>query len=112
MELAEPLLLRLFQFSFIMSFCLCLFGGGSKSQPFSFNMLKIVIFSIITLGLNYFLFHISNPLLDGIVRLIIAIVVFGSAVYFLKISAEMNDLIKASLKKGVSGMFNIFNKKG
>ncbi|MEI8205186.1 MAG: polysaccharide biosynthesis C-terminal domain-containing protein, partial [Bacteroidota bacterium] len=83
-----------------------------KSQPFSLNMLKIVAVFLLTLGLNYFLFHISNPILDGIVRVIIALLVYGSAAYFLKISPEMNALLKASLKKGAFAKLNIFNKKG
>ncbi len=82
-----------------------------KSQPFSFNMFKIVAIFVLTLGVNYFLFNIANPFIDGIVRVIVAIIIYGVAIYFLKISPEFNKLLKASLKKDAISKLYIFKKK-
>jgi O-antigen/teichoic acid export membrane protein len=82
-----------------------------KSQPFSFNMIKIVVIFLLTLGINYFLFNITNPFIDGIFRVCLAIVIFGGLIYFLKISPEFNELLKASLKKGAIDKLHIWGKK-
>ncbi len=82
-----------------------------KSQPFSFNMLKIVAVFLLTLTANYFFFHINNPFLDGIVRVSVSIILFGGTIFIFKVSPEMNDLIKSSLKKGAFAKLNIFNKR-
>ena len=82
-----------------------------KSQPFSFNMLKIITIFIFTLGINYFLFTIANPFIDAIIRGTLAIAIYGSAIFFLKVSPEFNELLKSSLKKGAIKKLYIFKKK-
>ncbi|MFZ4740854.1 MAG: lipopolysaccharide biosynthesis protein [Bacteroidales bacterium] len=82
-----------------------------KSQPFSINMLKIIAIFIFTLGINYFLVTIANPYLDAIIRGTLAIAIYGSAIFFLKISPEFNELLKSALKKGAFKKLYIFKKK-
>ncbi len=82
-----------------------------KSQPFTINMLKIVGIFALTLAVNKFLFVFSNPFIDGVYRVIIASIIYGLLIYFIKISPEFNGLLKSAFKKDAISKLYIFNKK-
>lgn len=67
-------------------------------HPFSKNMLKIVALVAVLLGLNFVLPTLQNPLVDGLYRSAILLVISGVSVYFWNISDDMTSLIKSFLR--------------
>ena len=69
-----------------------------KGNPYTPNMLKLIIIMIVLLAVNFFIVNFANPILDGLVRTSVLGVIACSLIYFFNVSEELNNTIKTILK--------------
>lgn len=65
-----------------------------KHQPFTIKSPLIIIAALPAALTGYLLPHINNPFVDTFVRSAAVLVLFGTAIYYLKASDEFNQMIK------------------
>ena len=68
-------------------------------HPFSVSTVQIVMVAIIMYGISYLIPFVQNELIDLLVRSIILIAFAVTAIYYLKISVDANNLIDGLRKK-------------
>jgi O-antigen/teichoic acid export membrane protein len=93
----------------IASFLTCLFSYLAQQwivfkkvkggNPYTFDLLKLVIILFAMSGINSLLFEIDNPWFDGIFRTAIIAVTGAALLYFFKISKELNNIVLIIIKK-------------
>lgn len=70
-----------------------------KMQPFSYKTPIAIIAGVITYLLTNLLPTFSNFILDGLLRASMVTVLFGGAVYFLRLSEDINGLLNKIIEK-------------
>jgi O-antigen/teichoic acid export membrane protein len=70
-----------------------------KGNPYTPNLLKTVMIFFTMTGINYLLFEIDNPWLDGICRTAIISVIGAALLYFFKVSSDLNNTILVIVRK-------------
>ena len=68
-----------------------------KMQPFSSSTVKVVLITVVAVGVNLILPKVSNVFLDIAYRSLIITLVFGALVLFSKASTDGNNLIRKLL---------------
>ena len=68
-----------------------------KMNPYSYKYLILIAIIIALFGINYILPVIQNPWIDGIYRTVIIGITGVAAVYFFRISEDMNALMRNSI---------------
>jgi O-antigen/teichoic acid export membrane protein len=68
-------------------------------QPFTFKNLLAVLIAILCTVIVYFIPRSPSVIVDGIIRSLSFIILFLPAIYFAKISEEINGIIKNTLQK-------------
>lgn len=69
-------------------------------QPFTAATAKLIAITIATLVVDMFVPRLSWTIADIILRSAIATTIFASAVYFMRVSPDANDLLHRLLKRG------------
>ena len=75
-----------------------------KGNPYSPGTLKLIVVFLLLTGVNCVLFKFDNPWIDGISRSVILTLVGAVLLYALKVSEDVNNLMRAGLNK-VKGLF-------
>ncbi len=70
-----------------------------KFQPYSYKHLIILITGIATYAISLILPELNNWILDTIIRSSLVSIIFGTSLYFMKISSDMNNTILVIIKK-------------
>ena len=70
-----------------------------KGNPWSTSMTKLIITMLILFAVNFFITNFANPIIDGLIRTSILGVIACSLIYFLNVSEELNNAVKAILKR-------------
>ena len=70
-----------------------------KGNPYTRNMLKLIVIMIVLLAVNYFITNFADPILDSLIRTFILGVIACPLIYFLNVSEELNNTVKAILKR-------------
>lgn len=63
-------------------------------QPYTWKDLQAVLLTAVVVPAVYYLPHASSIYLDAIIRTMVFCLIFVPAIYFLKVSAEINQLIE------------------
>ena len=64
-----------------------------RLQPFSVNTIKVILFGVAILLIGLWLPRLSNTYYDIIYRSVIVSVIYGTGIYFLKASTDINQLV-------------------
>jgi O-antigen/teichoic acid export membrane protein len=70
-----------------------------KMQPYGKEIVYVTLIGLATFTIIYFIPHFHFFLIDAIVRGSLVVLLFGSTIYFLNISAEINNTSNGILKK-------------
>jgi O-antigen/teichoic acid export membrane protein len=70
-----------------------------KMQPFTYKHLLVIGIAAISWLAGQYFWRMPNVFLDIVVRSGITTVVYGVLAYYLKISTDINDKVKATFKK-------------
>ena len=73
-----------------------------KMQPYSWPNLMVVVIAFVCTVIAYYIPQVSSPVFDTIIRTVVFICLFTPAIYFTRISNEINDLILNYLNKAKS----------
>ena len=68
-------------------------------QPFSINTLKAVVISIVVYYLSVLVPAGSNPFIGIIIHGTFYLILFGAAIWLLKVSEDINNTVEATLRK-------------
>jgi O-antigen/teichoic acid export membrane protein len=68
-------------------------------QPFVLKNLLAVLLTIICTAVVYYITKFPSVVIDGVIRSIAFLLLFLPAIYFTKISEEINGIIKGTLEK-------------
>jgi O-antigen/teichoic acid export membrane protein len=77
-----------------------------KLQPYTYKDLLAVLIAVPCTVITYYLPSVDNLLIDTVFKSMLFCVLFGPAIYFAKISPEVNELIRKYLKTAL----NFFNR--
>jgi O-antigen/teichoic acid export membrane protein len=69
-------------------------------QPFTAATLKLILICVVTLGADLLVPRLPWLIADILVRSTIATVLFGSAVYLMRVSQDANDLLVRLIRRG------------
>ncbi len=64
-----------------------------KMQPFTLKCLWVLLLGIFCLGIDYLIPKQANVILDGLVRSVPIVVVYGTAALYFKLSSDVNDFL-------------------
>jgi len=70
-----------------------------RIQPFTFNSLKVVLLISAMIIISYFIPKPGHPILQILVVSVPAIIIYGLSCYYLKFSADVNDLADLAIDK-------------
>ena len=70
-----------------------------KLHPFTAKMLVVVVLMVGTLAVNFLIPQIEPHFLDAIIRVAVCSLLYFTAAYFLKISADLNKFVHMGLEK-------------
>jgi O-antigen/teichoic acid export membrane protein len=73
-----------------------------KLQPYTLKDLLAIAIAIPCTVITYFLPSVDNLLIDTMLKSLAFCILFGPAIYYAKISAEVNELIRRYLKTGLN----------
>ena len=73
-----------------------------KANPYSKGTLKQFLVIALLVGVNFLLPYVGNPWIDGIYRTLIVSVVGIGLIYFLRVSDEVNRIVRKLLKRNTN----------
>ncbi|MDR2813368.1 MAG: oligosaccharide flippase family protein [Prevotellaceae bacterium] len=74
-----------------------------KGNPYTLGMVKLIIIFFIVAGVNHFVASLDNPWVDGVRRTAIASALSVALLYFLKVSDDLNSVVRIIFKRIFGG---------